>query len=210
LLTLLLSTVAEPASSASRNLESVEIALSRRDDVVLDLADLRSVMRDPPRGLAGLTVARIWPKYPLLDVVDTQYPLYDESVERLRAARARKLRALGVRAAARSDFEPRRGRYFVILEALLLPDAVNAARALAILKDVHVETWDTESPLAPRSLGPRAWGYQSRTEQDKSAAFGFQVENLALKVQISSVGGDFRSATHAIAVELAERARARG
>ena len=114
-----------------------------------------------------------------------------------------------MRRAVRTDFEPRSGRYFVILEALLLPDAAKARRALAILRDVHAESWDAESPLQPRKLGSNAWGYHSRTERDEAAAFGFQIGNVALQAQISSVGGDFRSLTRAIALELVERARAR-
>lgn len=149
---------------------------------------------------------RSWfPSEILRDVVDTGFR--DPRSQRVRANRVSRLRRLGVRRAALARFET--GDVVVAVEGLLCPDAARAARVVDVLERVHLDKFDVVGGVRPRKLGSSAWGYNARADADTVAAFGFQVGNLALRVWVGSVGRYFLAETHALALEVAERARNR-
>lgn len=171
----------------------------------LEVTDLPFVLRAQPTAMAGLRFRSWFPNEALRDVVDTGF--HDPRSRRVLATRVERLRGLGVRRAALARFET--DDVIVELEGLLLPDAGRAARALDVLEQVHRDTFDVRGAFRPRKLGSGAWGYNSRVDADTVAAIGFRVGNLALRAWVASIGSYFTVEAHALALEVAERARIR-
>ena len=178
---------------------------TRAARAALEITDLQFVLRTRPTAMPGLRFRSWFPKEALRDVVDTGFR--DPQSKRVMANRVTRLRRLGVRRAALARYET--GDVIVAVEGVLCPDAGRAARALDVLENVHRDKFDVSGAFSPPRLGPRAWGYNSRVDADTVAAIGFQVGNLALRVWVASIGRYFSEEAHALALEVAERARAR-
>jgi hypothetical protein len=186
---------------------SAALAASTTPEPAIDVEDLALVVKNRPREVAGLRLVAWSPNERLANIVDTEsHDPYSQAVAPKRATR---LRSLGVRRVALAIFEHPGREYSVLVEGLLCPDTIRAARAVAVLRQVHLDTFELNRPTSPRGLGPNAWGYASSVDVDDATAFGFHVANLALEIRVASIGRDFRKIAQAIALDVAEPARVR-
>jgi hypothetical protein len=173
--------------------------------LVLDQSDLRPIVRTTPTAIPRLRLFGFSASAGLRELVDTDF--HDSYSEAVEARRVKRLRAFGVTRAATAWFQTREKSVYV--GALLCSDAACARRSLDLLEQVHRDWFEIVRPLAPRTLGPDAWGHSSSIDVDDVQEFGFHVGNLAFVVRVASIGGEFAREARAIAMELVQRARNR-
>jgi|SoiMethySBSTD1v2_1073268.scaffolds.fasta_scaffold42590_2 hypothetical protein len=193
--------------SAARGTHSASIPpITAADNkLVLDATDLRPIVRTPLNAIPDLRLFGSSPNAGLREVVDTDF--HDSYSEAVEARRAKRLRAFGVTRATTAGFATRGFKKSVYVRALLCSSSTCARRSLDLLERVHRDQFELVRPLAPRKLGPDAWGHSSSIDVDDVQEFGFHVGNLAFVVRVASIGGDFGSEARALAMELVQRSR---
>lgn len=209
-------TMADRTDSAATDTTatSTESAATKTTPTAFDVSSLSrlpprqrllAVLEAPPSNLGPISPGGVLDDYSARDLVDTGYPLYDESILREDRKRAKTLRDAGLVRAVRVDFD--NDDLLVVLKGLLLADAASGEEVLGILRDVYVDTFLSIQSLDAKGFGPGAWGVSGQIDSDAATAFAFRVNNVVVQAHVASIGDDHADEARALARELYGRVR---